>query len=375
VKIFPTLAIVASLGAVPSAVLAATLHPGDKISVTVYNHPELSEATVTLDALGQASLPVAGLVGGSGETPATLSGLIRARLARYVRRPAVDVQLLSQGTNIFVSGGPGGVLAYTPGETLSGALTQLHSNVAAADAGAAPPQSDTNLFSASLASSGIDLHHVVIERDGVDLPPVDARQLAIAGSPGPLLQPDDTIKLQYKPIAVTVQGEVKRPGIVYLDSDEPLSDALLQAGGTNDTGSAIAFTLTRDSAEKSLSTSSAEYREPARAGDIIYVPHDLRVGVVGQVNKPGDVELRGDGSLLSALYYAGGPTKYGDIRDVGVIHQGVQKNYDVSKLTHGAPADNPVLADGDTVFVPEGHKVDFSLLFQAIISASYLRFL
>jgi len=160
-----------------------------------------------------------------------------------------------------------------------------------------------------------------------------------------------------------------------LDSDQPLSDALLQAGGANETGSSVKFVLIRSGVRKPIASSNAEYSAPAVPGDIVYVPHSVRVGVVGQVIKPGDVELRGDGSLLSALYYAGGPSKYGDIRHVAVIHEGQQTNFDVTRLTHGAPADNPQLSDGDTVFVPEGHKIDFSLLFQGIISATYLRFL
>ncbi len=360
---------------VPSAVLsAATLHPGDKISVIVYNHPELSVASLTLDALGQASLPLAGLVGAAGSTPAELGRSIRTKLAPYVRHPAVDVQLLAQGADIFVSGGPAGVLPFTPGETLAGALAQLRQGPEAVAPGttAAPSSADVP---ANFATSGIDLRRVVILRNGIESAPIDADQLAIAGDPGPALQPDDTIKLSYKPVPVTVQGEVKRPGTVYLDTTEPLSDALLQAGGTNDSGSAITFALTRGGSHRTVSTSSPEYREPALAGDVVYVPHDLRVGVVGQVEKPGDVELHGDGTLLSALYYAGGPTKYGDIRNVAVIHEGIQKNYNVTKLTHGAPDQNPELSDGDTVFVPEGHRIDFALIFQGIISATYLRFL
>ena len=78
---------------------------------------------------------------------------------------------------------------------------------------------------------------------------------------------------------------------------------------------------------------------------------------------------------MSALYFAGGPTRYGDIKHVGVIHQGVQQTYDVTKLTHGAPSANPQLSDGDTVFVPEGHKIDFTMIFQGIFAAANLRYL
>lgn len=358
---------------VVGAASAATLHPGDKISVTVFNHPELSVVSVTLDSLGQATVPLAGLVAGSGVSPAVLGSRIRTKLLPYVRKPAVDVQLIAQGTNIFVSGGPGGILTYTPGEKLADALAQLRAPYLASVGNAAAPAPTTDVVSNGLQFSGVDLHHVIVVRDGVNLPVVDAQKLGIVGDPGPKLQPDDTIELAYKPIHLTVEGEVKRPGPVYLDADEPLSDALLQAGGPNGVASSVSFTLTRSGKSEPVSTSSAAYQAPALSGDVVYVSHALRIGVVGQVVKPGDVDLRGDGSVLSALYYAGGPTKYGDIKHVALIHQGAQTTIDVTKLTHGAPGDNPQLSDGDTVFVPEGHKIDFTLFFQALAGAANFR--
>ena len=347
---------------------ATTLHPGDKISVNVYNHPELAAQAATLDSTGHVSVPLAGLVNAGNLSPAQLSQRIAARLAPYVIKPAVDVQLVAQGQNIFVAGGPGGVLTYTPGENLAGALAQI---AAGSSSGNSTADTSENATRAQQYGS-IDLHHVVIERDGRNLPPVDAAGLTAGGNSGPALQPDDTIKLVQKPLAIAVRGEVKSPGVAHLDRDEPLSNALLQVGGANEPTSSVEFILTRGTTQTVVTTSSPQYREPAQNGDAIYVPHAERVGVVGQVNKPGSVTLQGDNSLLSALYYAGGPTGYGDIKHVGVIHDGVQQTYDVTNLTHGAPSANPQLADGDTVFVPEGHKIDFRGIFQTIAAAALL---
>ncbi len=366
IRVAPLTAIAVFLCAAGAS--ATTLHPGDKISINVYNHPELAAATATLDSTGHVSVPLAGLVNAANLSPAQLGQRIAARLAPYVIKPAVDVQLIAQGQNIFVAGGPGGVLTYTPGETLAGALSQI-----AAGTTTGSSTTDTSETATRAQQYGsIDLHRVVIERDGRNLPPVDAASLTAGGNAGPTLQPDDTIKLVLKPIAVAVRGEVKSPGVAHLDRDEPLSNALLQVGGANDATSSVEFILTRGSGQTVVTTSSPQYREPAQSGDAIYVPHAERVGVVGQVNKPGSVTLQGDDSLLSALYYAGGPTSYGDIKHVGVIHQGVQQTYDVTQLTHGAPGANPQLADGDTVFVPEGHKIDFRGIFQTIASAALL---
>jgi protein involved in polysaccharide export with SLBB domain len=124
-----------------------------------------------------------------------------------------------------------------------------------------------------------------------------------------------------------------------------------------------------------VTKSTPAYREPAQNGDSIYVPPGIHVGVVGQVANPERVLLQGDQTLLSAIYYAGGPTKYGDIRHVRLLHGGTQTEYDVTDLTHGADGqekNNPVLADGDTIFVPEGHKIDFTSLFQFVFAGAAL---
>jgi hypothetical protein len=72
---------------------------------------------------------------------------------------------------------------------------------------------------------------------------------------------------------------------------------------------------------------------------------------------------------LDALYEAGGPERSGNLRSVAVLHNGQRLEYDITKLTHGSHDQNPSLSDGDTVFVPEGHKFDFSSLFQALTGA------
>jgi protein involved in polysaccharide export with SLBB domain len=364
---------------IPLAALATTLHPGDKISINVYNHPELSSPQLVptvVDASGRVWMPVAGLIDASGLTPDGLARKVVVRLSPYVRAPAVDVQLVAQAQSVFVTGAASGVYPFTPGESLLAVLSQVEGSVAASAPSLNGAVIDPSQVAAhQLQYGSIDLHRVVIARDGAELPPVDAASLISSGRPAPMLQPDDTVELAYKPLAVTVRGDVRQPGTAHLDADEPLADALRQVGGADDATAADQFELTRAGAQQLVTKSSPQYRAPAQDGDVVFVPHGIHVGVVGQVITPGRVLLEGDQSLLSALYFAGGPTKYGDIRHVRLLHDGSQTELDVTRLTHGAPDQNPVLADGDTVFVPEGHRLDFGLLFQAIIASSYLRFL
>jgi protein involved in polysaccharide export with SLBB domain len=91
------------------------------------------------------------------------------------------------------------------------------------------------------------------------------------------------------------------------------------------------------------------------------------VNVIGTVVTPGVHPLKTDPTLLSALYVAGGPAKYADLKGVKVVHQGVTKPYDVTKLTNGdLSQNNPTLTDGDTVVVPQGHHMDWTPLWAVL---------
>jgi protein involved in polysaccharide export with SLBB domain len=348
---------------------AGTLHPGDKIVVTVYNHPELS-ANVTIDAGGNISLPVAGTVQARNVDPDALAKQISDRLAPYVRQVAVQVRLETQSDSIFIAGGPGGVLKYRPGETLTSVVDELQvptlPDSAAAvnphDTAARAPQ-NTQL---DLLDGPVDFRHVTILRDGKTLGPFDVVALRGAGDPGPALLPDDTIQLVDKPIAVAVRGDVARPGTVYLDVDEPLSQALLQVGGPNATATETQITLTRNGASRQVTIGSPIFSQPAQNGDVLTFPRAPRVDVLGTVEKPGSTSLRGDATLVAALYYAGGPAAHANLKSVQVIHDGRRKTYDLAKLQKGDTGENPTLVDGDVVFVPQGSTFDWSQIWQAI---------
>jgi polysaccharide export outer membrane protein len=95
------------------------------------------------------------------------------------------------------------------------------------------------------------------------------------------------------------------------------------------------------------------------------------VQVNGLVARPGPVALQNDFTLLGAINTAGGINKYANIKNVQVTRDGVSERYDITKLTFGDESQNPTLRDGDVVFVPEGHKIDFGPIFQTLLSFPY----
>lgn len=342
----------------------AAVHPGDQLDIAVYNHPELSRKT-TVTSAGAVSLPLAGTVVVRGlETKAIAKRIARA-LDPFVIRPAVEVQVLAQTTSIFLSGPNGGVLKYQPGETLVSALADLPSPGSMAGTSGGGGQIG------DLQRSRVDMQHVVLERDGKIAGTFDVLALAARGESGPELQPGDTLDLQNKALGVRVFGDVKRPGYTFLSRDEPLSNAIEQAGGINATGATAHVILKRGGTTSSLALGDAIFQNEAQDGDTITIPTAPRVSVVGLVAKPGPLVLRTDFSLLDALYEAGGPSQYADLSHVDVIRDGKKMPFNVAALQRGDASQNPQLADGDTVYVPEGHKIDFRGIFQSLLPFSF----
>jgi protein involved in polysaccharide export with SLBB domain len=225
-------------------------------------------------------------------------------------------------------------------------------------------QSTTKLNDPSAAlRARIDLHVVKIVRDGNDVGTFDVIALNATAESGPALEPGDHIVLKYKPVEVRVMGAVTQPGPTYLSADQSMEDAISQAGGVLPTAASNHVTLVRDGQTYSLALGDPLFTAPARTGDVITVPSAPRVTGVGMVNTPGIVSLKSDPSLLSAIYTAGGPARFANLKFVQVMRDGTKTSYDMVALTHGDEAQNPTLHDGDTVLVPRSHGVDFEPFF------------
>jgi protein involved in polysaccharide export with SLBB domain len=343
---------------------ATDIHAGDSVTVTVWSHPELSKVAA-VDADGNVRVPLSGQVNIGGLDEVAAGKKIAAALRPYVIAPAVDVEVTAQGATLFVAGGPIGELKYAPGETLATAIADemtppTTQTTAYNDAG----QTTTKINDPSSAlRAKIDQHVVKIVRDGNDAGTYDVVALNQTGEPGPQLEPGDHLVLRYKPIEVHVMGDVTQPGPTYLSPDQSMQDAISQAGGVLPTAASNHVTLVRDGQTYSLALGDPLFTAPARTGDVITVPSAPRVTVVGMVVTPGIVSLKTDPTLLSAIYTAGGPARFANLKFVQVMRDGTKTSYDLVALTHGDDAQNPTLHDGDTVLVPRSHGVDFEPFF------------
>jgi polysaccharide biosynthesis/export protein len=76
-----------------AAPAAAVVGPGDRVILRVWREPQWSDS-ITVDGAGFVVLPRVGPFRASGLTPTALGDSVRARLAVYLRDPAIDLVVL-----------------------------------------------------------------------------------------------------------------------------------------------------------------------------------------------------------------------------------------------------------------------------------------
>ena len=207
-----------------------------------------------------------------------------------------------------------------------------------------------------------------------------------------------------RPVIVTVAGEVYRPGPIQLSSltntgtrldtnsrrtsttNLPiLSAALLAAGGIKREADIRRITVQRTLPggrnetinvnlwDTIVSSNAPDDEIILRAGDAVFVPRakegteidpqlvasstiapaTVRVRVVGEVNRPGEVQVPPNSSISSAVAIAGGPTEDARLKDVALVRmqEGGQVEEQVVDIRN--LVDQHQVQDGDVVFVPK----------------------
>ena len=249
----------------------------------------------------------------------------------------------------------------------------------------------------------------VVLPDGTITLPLIGRLIASDKTPDALTQ-EITARLQpllknpvvtiginkLRPIRVNVAGEVQRPGPIQLQSLAPvnaigstnqvltptLTEALLQAGGVNRNADIRRVVLKRYSPNGSaipvivnlwegLRSENASTDQILMDGDTIFVPKaegdnpidrrimaravfspkTVRVRVVGEVKKPGEVEVPPDGTLSSAVAIAGGPTEKARLNKVTFVRMNENGKVDRRTLDLRNLMDDQQVQDGDVLIV------------------------
>jgi polysaccharide export outer membrane protein len=200
------------------------IHPGDTLLVTVWDHPELTtpagsqQQTVANGRLVQADgsfyYPYAGKMNVAGMSIEELRSTLSSRLAKYLRDPQLDVNVVGYGSRIALQG------AFTDTSPQEVTTTPLTLAQAIGKARIDVEQADLSGFVLTRDQRNYRLDLDALNRDGSVAPTI-------------YLKPGDHLFLPFNDRKeVYVIGEVLRPqAITYKTTDISLTQALGRSGG------------------------------------------------------------------------------------------------------------------------------------------------
>jgi polysaccharide biosynthesis/export protein len=205
---------------------------------------------------------------------------------------------------------------------------------------------------------------------------------------GILLDPHVSVSiLEYQSQGVTITGEVRSPGVYPLLGNRTVVDMIAMAGGLNENAGKVASVFHRgnpaDVRQVPLNV-SVQTPESIGAsnlkllpGDTISVSRSGVVYVIGDVGRPGGflVEHNDRLSVLQALALAQGANQTAALNDARLMRkdnggQRVMIEFSLKKVLNGKASD-PLLLDGDVLYVPLSNKKLYSLkMIEAAIGAA-----
>jgi polysaccharide biosynthesis/export protein len=184
---------------------------------------------------------------------------------------------------------------------------------------------------------------------------------------GFLRHPQVTVEvLEYANSGVYVVGAVLNSGSVRLVPGQELSvlQAIGEAGGWAPEANQAAAQVISESEggigaqQVGLDPNAADFSNPMlKPGDVVIVPRADRIYVLGRVKEPGAMVLpaRGQVTVSKAITMAGGLDRFARDSEVQLLRAGKSAmSVNVTAILEGKTGvDDPLLAPGDTVFVPE----------------------
>jgi polysaccharide export outer membrane protein len=250
--------------------------PGDTLIITVWDHPELTtpagsqQQAITngrqVQSDGTLFYPYAGKFKVGGLTVEQVRNTLEKRLARYLKDPQVDVNVVGFGGRV----------------SLQGAFT----NTAPQDTTTVPQTLAQVIGRAGVDVANANLSGLVLTRDGRNYP-IDFDAINRDGVAQDIyLKPGDRVYLPYNDRnEVYVVGEARDPkAIPFKTSDMTLTQALGRAGGLNpetSKGSAVYVVRGMDDKGNPAAVFNLDATSPAafavasrftlKAGDVVWI--------------------------------------------------------------------------------------------------------
>jgi polysaccharide biosynthesis/export protein len=295
----------ASLPAPQDLMTDYVLGPGDQILVLVLGYEEFAGARVVLPD-GSITMPLIGSVPAAGRTVGALAQDIQSRLAFYLTDPVVDANLTILRPVVVNIAGE----VYRPGPVQLSSLTQVNTFVN--PTGNVTNATNTPSLSSALAAAGgikrtANIREIIVQRRL----PNGQRQQYTVNLWDALLSGQD-------------------PGNVVLADGDTVFVPL--ANGD-------------DNLDRRLIASSS------------FSPTNVRVRVVGEVVRPGEVTVQPNSSISSAVAAAGGPSpETAQLNNVTLVRLNDDGEIERETVDLSNLIDNYQIQDGDVVVVPKrGH--------------------
>lgn len=355
-----------------SASLQHILRPGDVLNLKFPGEAEFNEV-FQLDPQGYITLPEVGSLFLEGMNKQQAKDFLVKRLSVVYRDLSkFELFLVERRLSVMVLG-----FVKTPGEI---DLPQ-NSNVQMA------------INRAGGLSQGAQLDKLQIRR-GEQTIKFDYKQYLDTGNPRllPALKPKDVIFVPASPLIGNVQvefdartltaagdasgdesikvfGEVHRPGTFSFKGEGTILDMLMRAGGVTryagieqirviHNGNPFPFNM-----REFLDTGQIGLLPAIKPGDVIFVPQaseqvekgSRTVYIMGEVFKPGAMEMKDDTGFYDILATAGGPTRFAETRQIRIIRaDGQVSAFDLQSYVDGNSDQGlPIIYPGDAILVPE----------------------
>lgn len=349
------------------------LRPGDLLQIKFPGEASF-DRPFQLDHKGNISLPEIGSLGLLDQNLTEAGNTIKAALSNIYRDlDNLQLVLLERRLSVIVLG-----YVKTPGPV----DLPIRSNVQMA------------INHAGGLAQGAQLDKLQIRRNGKVISfdyknYLDSGDLSIL----PRLQPMDTIFVPASPLignvqvefdartltaagdggeegqAIKVFGEVHRPGTFAYKGTPSAMDMIMRAGGVTryagieqirviHNGQPFPFNM-----REYLDTGNQELLPEIRQGDTIFIPQASdqvqsgarTVYVMGEVFKPGAMEMKPHTGFYDLLATAGGPTRFAETRQIRILRaDGKVEPFDLQGYIDGQSRGKiPTINPGDAILVPE----------------------
>jgi len=169
---------------------------------------------------------------------------------------------------------------------------------------------------------------------------------------------------------IAIFGDVKRPGIRYVDTPIlSLLEALGEIGGVNNWVMNTTIEITRKDGRKeviSTDENPAKLSEDSiNSGDVIYVvpSSKLKIYVFGSVIRPGVLTYHSNMTLLEAILSCGGANGNAYLKEVLYFPGGISNNpvvVDMTKIENKQISKKITLKPEDVIYVSENAMVDIA---------------